>query len=234
MEEKKAHILFVEDDVNLSFVTQDNLESNGFAVTACADGQAGLEAFKAGAFDICVWDVMLPIMDGFTLAREIRTLNQQVPILFLTAKSLKEDKIEGLSLGGDDYITKPFSMEELVLKIGIFLKRRQIDGPTPITGTFTIGAYTFDYNNLLLNCGEATKSLTQREADVLREFCLKENEVVKREDILNAVWGDDDYFHGRSLDVFISRLRKYLKEDPGVRINNIHGVGFKMMVETVS
>jgi DNA-binding response OmpR family regulator len=232
MENKRASILFVEDDVNLSFVTKDNLEKNGYKVTHCADGISAMETFESGKFDICVFDVMLPKLDGFTLARQIRLKNKQVPILFLTAKSLKEDKIEGLSLGADDYITKPFNIEELILKIEIFLRRSKVLNTSgKDENTFYIGRYFFDFEGLTLTCGENKSRLTAKEAELLRFFCRNRNKVLKREEILNTLWGDDDYFIGRSLDVFISRLRKYLKEDPAIKIENVHGVGFQLSVE---
>ena len=215
----------------MSFVTKDGLESAGFEVVSCADGAQGWETFQSADFDVCVLDVMLPEMDGFTLAKKIREVNLQVPVIFLTAKSLKEDKLEGLMLGGDDYITKPFNMEELVLRIEVFLKRSQVNIPDDEPREFRIGQYRFNFEELMLRDGDSEKRLTQREAQVLREFCLNENKVLKREDILLSVWGDDDYFLGRSLDVFIFRLRKYLKGDPAISINNIHGVGFKMVVK---
>ena len=223
----KAHLLYVEDDESLGFVTRDNLELQGYQVTHFADGQSAMEAIGANhGFDLCILDVMLPGVDGFDIARQIRKYDAQVPILFLTAKSLKEDKIKGLKLGADDYITKPFSIEELILKIEIFLRRRAITGPNT-TSHYKIGTYLFDYNNLeLKNNGEA-KNLTQREADLLKLFVEQPNQVIKRSFILEKLWGEDDYFLGRSLDVFISRLRKYLKKDESLKIENIHGVGFR-------
>ena len=170
---------------------------------------------------------MLPEVDGFTIAKEIRKYDQEVPIIFLTAKSLKEDKLHGLKLGGDDYITKPFSIEELILKIEIFLRRSKISIPQEVLN-FRIGAYDFDYKNLSLKRESNQKVLTQKEADLLKYFVQNKNMVLKRSDILETIWGEDDYFMGRSLDVFISRLRKYLKEDDALKIENIHGVGFKL------
>jgi DNA-binding response OmpR family regulator len=225
----KANVLYVEDDESLSFVTRDNLELQGYNVSHCSDGKKGLETFKEGDFDLCVLDVMLPEMDGFTLAEEIRKINKQIPILFLTAKSLKEDKIRGLKLGADDYITKPFSIEELILKIEIFLRRSNISS-TPLHNN-TIGEYEFDYPNLTLIYGDTEKTLTQKEADLLKLFMDNPNQVLKRSDILIKLWGEDDYFLGRSLDVFISRLRKYLNQDENLKIENIHGVGFRLKTQ---
>jgi two-component system response regulator VicR len=222
----KAHLFYVEDDESLSFVTRDNLELEGYQVTYCEDGQKAIDLIKTENFDLCILDVMLPGVDGFTIAEEIRKRNKQVPILFLTAKSLKEDRIRGLRLGADDYITKPFSIEELILKIEIFLKRSQIVVKEE-SHLFQIGDFTFDHKNLQLKNESIKRQLTQKEADLLKYFIKNKNVVLKRSDILETLWGEDDYFLGRSLDVFISRLRKYLKEDETLKIENIHGVGFR-------
>ena len=220
----KPRLLYVEDDVSLAFVTRDNLQIQGFDVTHCEDGMSALNAFRKGNFDLCVLDVMLPEMDGFELAEKIRMNDAHVPILFLTAKAMQEDKLHGLRIGGDDYILKPFSIEELVLKVRIFLKRRVVKDAEELPSSFKIGQYAFEYDDLNIN----DQRLTQREADVLRILAIHTNEIVKRELILKEIWGEDDYFHGRSLDVFISRLRKYLSDDPSVAIENIHSVGFKL------
>lgn len=228
----KAHLLYVEDDESLSFVTRDNLELQGYKVTHCPDGKVALDAIRSQEFDLCILDVMLPEVDGFALAQEIRHKSENVPILFVTAKSMKEDKIHGLKLGADDYITKPFSIEELMLKIDIFLRRSQ---STPIDVqkqksnlTYKIGQYAFDYKNLTLHLNGEERTLTQREADLLRLLVINKSEVIKRSELLEKIWGEDDYFMGRSMDVFISRLRKYLSGDENIKILNIHGVGFKM------
>lgn len=222
----KAHLLYVEDDESLSFVTRDNLLLQGYEITHCADGKQALEEVQRQVFDLCILDVMLPEMDGFTLAQEIRAINPHVPIIFLSAKSMKEDKLHGLKIGGDDYITKPFSIEELILKIEIFLRRRNIQqAPSPTQ--YRIGTYEFDYENLTLTGAEESRTLTQKEADLLRFFLDHPNQVIKRSAILEQLWGEDDYFMGRSLDVFISRLRKYLRNDEELKIENIHGVGFR-------
>lgn len=229
MEEKRAHLLYVEDDESLGFVTMDNLEIQGYKVTHCADGLSALEMAREQRFDLCLLDVMLPEADGFTIAQEIRKYDTQVPILFLTAKSLKEDRIHGLKIGADDYITKPFSIEELILKIEVFLKRSKITGQQDEPSSYRVGTFDFDHSNLSLvqEEGEA-RSLTQREADLLKLFVQNQNEVMKRSFILESIWGEDDYFMGRSLDVFISRLRKYLRPDETLKIENIHGVGFRL------
>jgi len=228
-------ILYVEDDPNLGFVTKDNLELNHYDIVHCVDGQEALETFsEQQPFDMCVLDVMLPRMDGFTLAQKIREFDKHVPILFLTARALQEDKLHGLRIGGDDYLTKPFSMEELMLKMEIFLRRSQrIDATTekkdkPNAQGLTIGRYAFDFEKLSLQIDGKLHTLTYREAEVLRYLSERPNQVIKREDLLKAIWGDDDYFMGRSLDVFMSRLRKYLCDDPSIKIEGIHGVGFRM------
>lgn len=224
----KAKILYVEDDETLSFVTSDNLTLNGYQVEHCLDGEEAMEKFKGQYYDLCLLDVMLPKKDGFTLATEIRKKNPEIPIIFLTAKSMKEDKITGLKLGADDYITKPFSIEELILKIEVFLRRKYVN--TQTTNKYTLGKLAFDYRNLTINNGETEKTLTQREADLLKLLIENKNNVIKREEILERVWGQNDYFLGRSMDVFISRLRKYLQDDENIKIDNIHGVGFKLIV----
>ncbi len=225
----RAKILLVEDDANLGFVVKDNLEMEGFAVTLCDDGEKGWQGFLKDTFDICVLDVMLPRKDGFELARAIRQRNEAVPILFLSAKSMKEDRIAGFKTGADDYLTKPFSIEELVLRIGVFLKRSRY---TSGTGSlYPLGSLVFDYQNLALKGRAGALSMTQREADLLKLFCTNRDQVLRREDILKRIWGDDDYFMGRSLDVFISRLRKHLKEDESIEIQNVHGVGFRLTVK---
>ncbi len=226
---EKPHILYVEDDESLSFVTKDNLELEGFKVTHCADGKQALELLEHEKFDLCILDVMLPEIDGFTVAKHLRAVNQEIPIIFLSAKSLKDDRITGLRIGADDYITKPFSIEELILKIEVFLKRSKVDKPTH-HDQFQFGTYRFDYKNLTLQHGDKEKRLTQKEADLLLLFQKNKNRVLPRATILEQIWGENDYFLGRSLDVFISRLRKYLRDDPSIRIENIHGVGFKLII----
>lgn len=221
-----ARILLVEDDPGLGFVIKDNLAMKGYEVTLCVDGEEGHQTFQQQTFDLCIFDVMMPKKDGFTLAQNIREINQEVPIFFVTAKSMLEDKIEGFTAGGDDYLVKPFSMEELCLRIEVFLRRARVRGPAD--EKYPLGDYTFDCCNLTLLHPKGTKVLTQKESDVLRLLYLHRERVLKREEILKTVWGDDDYFLGRSLDVFISKLRKYLKDDPSVEIVNYHGVGFRL------
>jgi DNA-binding response OmpR family regulator len=229
----KANLLYVEDDESLSFVTRDNLELSDFAVTHCPDGPAALELIQGANFDfdLCLQDVMLPGIDGFELARCIREKNQDVPILFLTAKSLKEDRLQGLRLGADDYITKPFSIEELILKIEVFLRRNRVRPATPAFDPRRIGDYIFEIDKLQLqHKTEPARRLTRREAELLQYLSTRRDQVSERGDILEKIWGENDYFLGRSLDVFISRLRKYLREDSRIKIENIHGVGFSLTV----
>lgn len=220
-------ILLVEDDPSLGFVIKDNLGIHGYDVTLCSDGEAGEQEFRGGNFNLCIFDVMLPKKDGFALAKSVRQINKQVPILFLTAKAMTEDKLAGFQLGGDDYITKPFSLEELLCRIDVFLRRSTATGDEG-EKVFTIGSYEFDYTTLVLKYADSEKTLTQKEADVLKLLYLNRERVLKREEILKHIWGDDDYFMGRSMDVFISKLRKYLKDDPDVQIVNYHGVGFRL------
>lgn len=222
-----AKILLVEDDPSLGFVIKDNLCQRGYEVTLCTDGEEGQRVFMLLPFDLIILDVMLPRKDGFALAQHIRSINQHVPILFVTAKSMLEDKISAFQLGGDDYLTKPFSMEELVLRIEVFL-RRSSSAPPKAEGFYSLGSFQFDCQNLTLHHPSGVKSLTQKEAELLQLLCLNKDRVLKREEILRKVWGDDDYFMGRSMDVFISKLRKYLKEDSTIQIVNYHGVGFKL------
>jgi len=228
----KVHILLVEDDSNLSLVLQDYLEMLGYRITLGKDGREGLEIFKKGKFDLCIFDVMLPHIDGFTLAEEVRKMDQEVPVIFLTAKAFKEDRITGFKAGCDDYITKPFSTEELSLRIQVILKRCQTRNLYPADyEEFVIGKYIFDYSNMTLTFGDKTQILTKKEAELLRVLCEYKNKLLKREIALKRIWGDDDYFIGRSMDVFITKLRKYLKEDPAISITNVHGTGFKLEVE---
>ena len=222
-------ILLVEDDPSLGFVIKDNLTIRGYDVTLCQDGVEGERIFNSTPFNLCIFDVMLPKKDGFSLARSVREKNVSIPILFLTAKSMTEDKLEGFHAGADDYITKPFSLEELLCRIEVFLKRGNVQS-THDEKIFSLGHYEFDFSNLLLKNSKTEKSLTQKEAEVLKLLYQNRERVLKREEILRLVWGDDDYFMGRSMDVFISKLRKYLKEDASIQIVNYHGVGFKLEI----
>lgn len=224
--ETKSRILYVEDDDTLGFITTENLERKGYEVSWSKDGESALELFRKESFDICLLDVMLPKLDGFTLARMIRKENEEVPLIFISAKSLTEDKIEGLLLGADDYIVKPFNIEELTLKIEVFLKRSRIHKIATPQSLFTVGNCTLDMNLLQLNCQGNIKKLTYREAELISYFSRNRNKLLTREQILEAVWGGNDYFSGRSLDVFISRLRKFFQDDPLVKIENRHGLGY--------
>ena len=225
----KYKILYAEDDETLAFLTQDNLEQNNYEVVHCSNGELALETFKNQAFDICIFDIMMPKVDGFELAEKIRKSNTDVPIIFLSAKTLKEDRLKGLRLGADDYLVKPFSIEELLLKIEIFLKRSQKNVLVE-KKNYTIGKYQFDNKNFLVFNDLEKISLTQREAELLQLFLDNKNVVLKREEILKSLWGDDDYFMGRSLDVFISRLRKILSNEKGIAIENLHGIGFRFSI----
>lgn len=227
----KYKILYAEDDETLGFLTKDNLEQNNYEVRLCNNGLICLEAFNQESFDICILDIMLPKIDGFELASEIRKRNGEIPIIFLSAKTLKEDRIKGLRLGADDYLVKPFSIEELLLKIEIFLKRSQINLSLP-KQTYKLGKYIFDPTNYEMICGNEKINLTQRESELLKFFIDHQNQVLKREVILKSLWGDDDYFMGRSLDVFISRLRKILANEDSIAIENLHGIGFKFTTKS--
>lgn len=224
----RPKILYAEDDQTLAFLTKDNLEQQGYDVHHCADGSHCLEIFRDNPFDLCILDIMLPKMDGFDLAAGIRKVDSEIPIIFLSAKTLKEDRLKGLRLGADDYLVKPFSIEELILKIEIFLKRSQKKAPEK--NIYEIGKYHFDCKNMQIFNDTEKITLTQREAELLQLFLNNKNTVLKREEILKSLWGDDDYFMGRSLDVFISRLRKILANEKGIAIENIHGVGFRFSV----
>lgn len=228
MEKEKALILLVEDDVNLGFVVQDTLKMSGYKVHLATDGKAGLKQFNENQYDLLLLDVMLPHKDGFTLAEDVRKTNAKVPIVFLTAKSMTEDKIKGFKAGADDYITKPFSSEELLLRVEAILKRSGKTTEIENKDRFAIGAYDFDAQNFTLTLNTQTRKLTKKEAEVLKLLCVNKNQVLQRELVLNMVWGNDDYFLGRSLDVFITKLRKYLSDDSSISIINVHGVGFKL------
>ena len=227
----KQKILLLEDDANLGFILQEHLQMQGFEVVLCVNGEEGLVAFQPGKYQLCLVDVMMPKLDGFTFARKVREHDQDVPLIFLTAKSLKEDKIEGFKIGCDDYLTKPFSMEELMLRITAVLRRAKSSAPAvELPVMFEIGKFTFDYNRQLLIAGESQYKLTPKEADLLRLLCVHKNQTLEREVALREIWGDESYFSGRSMDVFISKLRKYLKEDGSIEIMGIHGKGFRLIV----
>lgn len=223
----KKRILYAEDDLTLAFLTKDGLEVF-YEVVHCDNGQAALETFKKEHFDACVFDIVMPKKDGFDLATDIRTLDKNIPIIFLSAKTLKEDRIKGLKLGADDYLIKPFSLEELQLKLEVFLKRSLTQDIKVLEPTMQVSSYTFDSKNFTLQNDKCKHQLTERENELLIFFCKNPNQVLKREEILKHLWGSDDYFSGRSLDVFISRLRKYFQDDEGVKFDNVPRIGFKM------
>ncbi len=226
-------ILLVEDDPNLGLLLQDYLQLKGkFDVVLCTDGEEGLKAFTKQSFDLCILDVMMPKKDGFTLGKEIRKANENIPIIFATAKAMMEDKASAYDLGGDDYITKPFRIEELLLRINALLKRVSKDttAAEPVQTQFEIGIYSFDYTTQLIHFNGQQQKLSTKEAELLQLLCIKKNTVLTREEALLSIWHDDNYFNGRSMDVFLSKLRKYLREDPKVEILNVHGKGYKLLV----
>lgn len=227
---KEQHILLVEDDKNMGFLLRDSLEMTGYTVTHCADGKSAFDSYHTANYDLCILDVMMPVMDGFMLAAEIRKTDKETPIIFLTARAVKEDRITGFKLGADDYVTKPFSIEELTLRIAAILRRRGAD-LDPLRSKIHFSTYTLYLTDLSLDMGGHKVSLTQKEADLLAYFLSKPNILIQREDILQSVWKSDNYFVGRSLDVFISRLRKIFKADGKIEIVNVHGAGFRFMLD---
>jgi DNA-binding response OmpR family regulator len=229
MENKK--LLLVEDDLNLGIVLKDFLEMEGYSVIHCLDGKTGLKAVNEEHFQLAILDIMLPYIDGFSLADYIKKKNRKIPLIFLTAKSLKEDKIKGFKRGADDYITKPFSTEELVLRINAVLRRTNNEDTIDESEIYHLGSYEFNYTEQLLKRFSREKTLTKKEADVLRILCRYKNRLLKREIALTEIWGENDYFMGRSMDVYISKLRKMLKEDKKISIVNIHNMGFKLSIE---
>jgi DNA-binding response OmpR family regulator len=227
MTAKKNRIFLVEDDASMGFLLVDYLKSQGFRITLENHGDTGWKAFQNGEFDLCVLDVMLPGEDGFSIAERIRQINQDIPIIFLTARSMKQDKLKGFNLGGDDYVTKPFDEEELLCRIKAILNRySKVQNGVDERDEYDIGSYCFDPANQLLSLKGQSRRLTAKENRVLEMLCRRLNSIVKRDDILIHIWGDNDYFNGRSLDVFIAKLRKYLSEDEQVQIENIPKVGY--------
>lgn len=226
----KAKVLLAEDDLSLSFVIKDNLQDAGYEVVHCADGEIAWQQFQKKDFDICLLDVNMPARDGFSLAKKIRQQSDVIPVLFLTAKSLEEDKIKGFQAGADDYITKPFSMQELLMRMEVFLRRTK-KLQSDAEEEFQLGTLKFVYNELKIYKDKEVIALTQREADLLKFFASHQNKILKREEVLLNVWGKDDYFLGRSMDVFITKLRKYLKADANVTLETIHGVGFRLLIK---
>lgn len=231
---RSARILFVEDDPNLSMILQDYLEMIGYQVEHASDGEKGLEFFNKNIYDLLILDVMMPKKDGFSLAEDVRKQNASIPIIFLTAKNMKEDRIRGFQTGCDDYVTKPFSTEELNLRIKAIMKRCAIlevdSDEINEAEVFDVGKFRFDCTNMLLISSDGERRLTRKETSLLKLLCLNMNNLLPRDVALETIWGENDYFIGRSMDVFITKLRKYLKEDPDVRITNVHGIGFKLEV----
>ena len=232
MNDDRLKILLCEDDENLGMLLREYLQAKGFVAELCADGEAGFKAFLKTKFDICVLDVMMPKKDGFTLAQEIRSANTDVPIIFLTAKTLMEDILEGFKLGADDYITKPFSMEELVFRIEAILRRTKGKKSREST-VYRLGQFTFDTQKQLLQIGEKQTKLTTKENELLALLCSHSNEILQRDFALKTIWIDDNYFNARSMDVYITKLRKHLKDDPQIEIINIHGKGYKLITPEV-
>ena len=227
---KKINVLLCEDDPNLGLLLSEYLNAKGFHCELATDGQEGMKTYRRSSFDFLILDVMMPIKDGFTMAQEIRQEDKHTPILFLTAKSMKEDTLQGFKVGGDDYLTKPFSMEELLARMNAILKRTaalpdQSDEPHQ----YNVGLYLFDYNKQRLWKESFEVKLTTKENELLFLLCKNKNGVMERSFALKAIWGDDNYFNGRSMDVYIAKLRKYLREDPSVEIINVHGRGFKLL-----
>lgn len=229
MADVKIKILLAEDDENLGSLLKEYLKAKSFDADWVNDGEKAIKKFETGSYDICVLDVMMPVKDGFTLAKEIRMMNRDMPIIFLTAKSMKEDVFEGFSIGADDYITKPFSMEELLYRIEAILRRTKGNGATK-QSVYTIGKYQFDTNKQLLKFGEDSHKLTTKESELLKLLCNNANQILERNFALKTIWIDDNYFNARSMDVYITKLRKYLKEDPSIEIMNIHGKGYKLIM----
>ena len=226
---EKLSILLCEDDENLGMLLREYLNAKGYNAELCPDGDAGYKAFLKNKYDLCVLDVMMPKMDGFTLAGEIRKVNTEIPIIFLTAKTLKEDVLEGFKIGADDYLTKPFSMEELTFRIEAILRR--VHGKkNKDTSIYQIGRFTFDTQKQLLTIGDRQTKLTTKESELLSLLCAHANEILQRDFALKSIWIDDNYFNARSMDVYITKLRKHLKEDPDVEIINIHGKGYKLII----
>ncbi|MES2679583.1 MAG: response regulator transcription factor [Bacteroidota bacterium] len=226
MFKEKLKILLAEDDPNMGVLLVDYLESENFDVKLCKDGELALRAFEAQAFDLCLLDVMMPKLDGFSLGKAIRAKNKKIPVIFITARSLKEDKLKGYNLEADDYITKPFDEEELLWKIKAVVRRIPENKSDERIDAIGLGKYIFDFNNQSLSINERSKRITEKESDILRYLSDHRNKVIRRDAMVKAIWGESDYFFGRSLDVFITKIRKYLKEDEAISIENVFGVGF--------
>jgi DNA-binding response OmpR family regulator len=230
MNTEKTKILLAEDDENLGSLLKEYLQAKSYETHWLSDGEKAYKSFEKNRYDICILDIMMPNKDGITLAREIRMIDPDMPIIFLTAKSMKEDVLEGFSVGADDYMTKPFSMEELIYRIEAILRRTQGAGQQNKQTEFEIGRYHFDANKQLLTLDSESSKLTTKESELLKLLCNNANNVLERNFALKSIWIDDNYFNARSMDVYITKLRKYLKEDPAVEILNIHGKGYKLIM----
>lgn len=231
MSDDKTKVLLAEDDKNLGSILTSYLEVKGFSTTLCINGQEAFDQFRQGKFDFCIVDVMMPIKDGFTLAKEIRMIDQNIPILFLTAKSMQEDKLKGFELGADDYLTKPFSMEELLMRMRAIIRRsKESKTEESKVSHFKLGNFEFDYNRQILKSNSEEQKLTSKESELLKLLCENKNQVLDRSIALKKIWFDDSYFNARSMDVYITKLRKYLKSDPTIELLNVHGIGFKLVV----
>ena len=231
MEKNQPRILLAEDDHNLGNILKNFLDVKGYTTTLCINGQEAVDVFQKKEFDFCILDIMMPVRDGFSVAKEIRLSNPKIPIMFLTAKSLQEDKLKGFETGADDYMTKPFNMEELLMRLQAILRRTEDSGRNAENeNTYQVGMYTFDFNRQVLAIKGKEQKLTSKEAGLLRLLCSNANETLERSTALNKIWSDDSYFNARSMDVYIVKLRKYLKEDPSVELINIHGIGFKLVM----
>ena len=229
MDNEKVKVLLAEDDKNLGTILKSYLEAKGYPATLCVNGQDAFLEFNKNKYDFCIVDVMMPVKDGFTLAKEIRNIDKQVPILFLTAKSMQQDKLKGFEIGADDYLTKPFSMEELLARMEAILRRSSKEDDEPENDTYELGKMEFNFVRQTLSMGKEEVKLTSKEAALLKLLCQNLNDVVDRSVALNKIWLDDSYFNARSMDVYITKLRKYLKMDPTVELINVHGVGFKLV-----
>lgn len=229
-EEHKAQILLAEDDLNLGTLLKEYLAAKDYKVDLYPDGEKALAAFEKNPYDMCILDVMMPLKDGFSLAKDIRTLNKTVPFIFLTAKALQEDVLQGLQIGADDYITKPFSMQELLLRVEAILRRTHHAMPDASQSSFKIGKFEFDSVKQILTTEGKDQKLTTKESELLRLLCLNMNDILERNYALKQVWKDDSYFNARSMDVYITKLRKHLKADDSIQILNVHGKGYKLII----
>lgn len=229
MEDRKIRILLAEDDENLGLLLKEYLNAKGFETDLYVDGEKAYKGFQNNYYDICILDVMMPIKDGFTLAKDIRMVESSMPILFLTAKSMKEDVLEGFNIGADDYMTKPFSIEELLVRLEAILRRTRKDGQNNSQNVYKTGKYTFDATKQTLELDDEVRRLTTKESELLRYLCVNKNAVLDRNFALKTIWVDDSYFNARSMDVYITKLRKYLKDDTSVEIINVRGKGFKLI-----